>query len=287
MAAGEAPVRASFWMSAAPLPGAPSSRRNPDGYGLATSDTTGSFWVEKRTAGSAAAEQLAGEWVERESLTCVAHFRYASEGDLSPTNTHPFDQKHRMFAHSGHVSGLSKLEWRLGSYRWMLGGATDSERFFALITKETDSWGGDVGEGIIAATHWIARELPLSSLNFVLATATELWALRYPDTYPLMMLARAAGGPTGGRHLEVTSPGGMFQVQSADLRSRAAVIFASERLDDDPGWTMLEPGELVCVNHELRISNRVVINRPPTNQIMIGRLSAHPPRSHGAATPEG
>ena len=38
-------------------------------------------------------------------------------------------------------------------------GDTDSGLYFALITKETDAQGGDVGAGITAAASWIAARL--------------------------------------------------------------------------------------------------------------------------------
>src|SRR5205085_6951598 len=112
---------------------------------------------------------------------------------------------------------------------------------------------GDVGAGIVAAARWVAEELPVYSLNCVLATPTELWALRYPDTHRLMMLERAIGGATGVRHLDAASPAGTVRVRSAALGARPAVIFATEQMDEDAGWRMLEPGELVKIDHELRV----------------------------------
>ena len=47
------------------------------------------------------------------------------------------------------------------------------------------------------------------ALNFVLITASDVWALRYPDVHELYVLERAAGGPSGGRHLEHASARGM------------------------------------------------------------------------------
>ena len=72
-------------------------------------------------------------------------------------------------------------------------GDTDSERYFALITQQIDAHGGDVGAGITAATRSIAERLPLSSLNTIVATAGELWALRYPGQHALHVIERPAG----------------------------------------------------------------------------------------------
>ena len=107
--------------------------------------------------------------------------------------------------------------------------------------------------------------LPLYSLNFVLASATDLWALRYPESHELMILERAVGGPSGRRHLDAASRSGTVRVRSASLATQASVIFASEQMDEDEGWRMLEPGELVHVDLDLRTTSRLVVDEPPTH----------------------
>ena len=72
-------------------------------------------------------------------------------------------------------------------------GETDSERFFALITREIDAAAGDVGEGITRRRALGRRHLPIYALNVVLITPTDLWALRYPDTHDLLVLGARAG----------------------------------------------------------------------------------------------
>lgn len=67
-------------------------------------------------------------------------------------------------------------------------GETGSERLFALITREIEAGDGDGRAGIVASVGWVAETLPLHSLNFVLATSNELWALRCPDSHRLVML---------------------------------------------------------------------------------------------------
>src|SRR5262249_22924629 len=96
-------------------------------------------------------------------------------------------------AHNGGLGELGRLEERLGHYRDLVQGDTDSERYFALITQQLDAQGGDVGAGIAAAARWIGARLPVSSLNTVVAAAGELWALRYPGQHALHILERPAG----------------------------------------------------------------------------------------------
>lgn len=248
-------MRATFWLLDAPDSLAQQSRRNPDGYGLATFAEDGTPTIDKRPAAAYEDEAFAREAREEESRTFAAHVRYASTGGLSLENTHPFEQQGRVLAHNGHVGGLDLLERELGDYRSLVKGQTDSERVFALITKEADSNGGDAGAAIVAAVAWIARELPLYAVNLVLATATDLWALRYPDTHDLLILERERGGPGGARHLDAASPAGTVRVRSAALAYQPAVIVASEQMDEDAGWRPLEPGELVHVDSELKVSS--------------------------------
>src|SRR5438067_1807566 len=260
MSAGRRRARATFWLLDAPDSLAEQSRRNPDGYGLATFEPDGTPKIAKRPAAAYEDELFAREAREEESSTFVAHVRYASTGDLSLENTHPFEQEQRVFAHNGWVGELDALDARLGDYRRLVRGQTDSERFFALVTREIDAAGGDVGRGIAAAAGWIARELPLFSLNFMLATADDVWALRYPESHELLVLERAVGGPTGARHLDAASPAGTVRVRSAGLARQPAVIFASEQMDEDDGWRPLESGELVRVDRDLAVTRTIAID---------------------------
>jgi predicted glutamine amidotransferase len=161
-------------------------------------------------------------------------------------------------------------------------GDTDSERFLALVTRETDRHGGDVTAGLSAAARWVAQELPLFALNVVLATREELWALRYPQTHALYALARAPGGVGGGRHLDHASAAGTVRVRSADFRERPAVVIASEPMDEDPGWRPLASGELLHVDRELRVSSAIVIDHPPRHPLELADLAPHAAASQSA-----
>jgi predicted glutamine amidotransferase len=262
MHAGSRRLKATFWLLEAPDSLSEQSRRNPDGYGLATFAADGTPAVAKRPAAAYEDESFAREAREEESTTFAAHVRYASTGGKSVANTHPFEQEGRVFAHNGHVGGLDRLEERLGDYRSLVQGGTDSERVFALVTKEAAENGGDVGAAIHTAVDWIARELPLFALNVVLATPTDLWALRYPDTHELRVLERESGGRGGTRHLDAASPAGTVRVRSAGLAEQAAVVVASEQMDEDAGWRMLEPGELIHVTSQLGLSSTEIAEEP-------------------------
>lgn len=188
-------VPATFWLLEAPDSLAAQSRREPDGTGLGVFDEHGAPQVWKQPLAAYADKQFACEAKECESTTFLAHIRYASTGGLDPANTHPFLQHGRLFAHNGVIGDLSRLEDRLGEYRDLVQGDTDSERFFALVTKEIDEHHGDVSAGIAAAARWAALNLPVYAINLILTTPDELWALRYPDTHDLYVLQRCPGGP--------------------------------------------------------------------------------------------
>ncbi|MQY27818.1 class II glutamine amidotransferase [Nocardia aurantia] len=271
-------VRATFWLLDAPDSLAAQSRREPDGTGLGTFGRDGAPLVEKQPIAAYEDTAFACEARERESVTFVAHIRYASTGGLSGRNTHPFRQRDRLFAHNGVVRGLDELEAELGDYRRLVAGETDSERVFALITQRTDRHGGDVTAGITDAAAWIGEHLPVYALNLILTTATELWALRYPDTHDLYVLERQPAG----RHLEHVGHAGTVHAHSSRLAELPAVVVASERMDEDPGWRLLRSGELLHVDNRLGTRSEVVLEAPPRQRLSLAELG-----SVGAASQTG
>jgi predicted glutamine amidotransferase len=281
MSGGSEPVRATFWLLQAPDSLAQQSRREPDGAGIGTFDGGGRPVVDKQPLAAYEDPKFASEARELESRTFVAHVRYASNGGLTLPNTHPFEQDGRLFAHNGVIGGLEQLEAELGDARELVQGETDSERFFALITRKIrDTGTGDVGEGIAAAARWVAENLPILSINCVLVTPSDLWALRYPDTHDLLVLERDAGGQDGSRALEHASAH-RIRVSSAALGDRPAVVVATERMDDDPGWSPLRSGELLHVDGELRASRRQVLDAPPAHPLTLADLGERAAASQG------
>jgi predicted glutamine amidotransferase len=267
-------VRATFWLLEAPDSLAEQSRREPDGTGLGVFDVDGMPVVDKEPLAAYQDPEFAREAKERESTTFLAHIRYASTGGLDPRNTHPFEQHGRLFAHNGVLGNLPKLEAHLGDYRDLVTGDTDSERFFALITQQIDAHSGDINAAITAAARWVAENLPVYAINLILTTPTELWALRYPDTHDLFLLRRGAGGPHGDRHLEHASTAGRIRARSGALSEHPAVVVASERMDEDPGWQRLRPGELLHVGDHLTCMRRIIIDHPPRHPLTLDDLGA-------------
>jgi glutamine amidotransferase len=267
MSGGEHRVKATFWLLEAPDSLAQQSRREPDGTGVGWFDADGRPHVAKQPIAAFEDEKFAREARELESRTFVAHVRYATTGAVEAKNTHPFEQRGRLFAHNGVVGDLDRLEHELGDDMALVHGDTDSERLFALVTREIDRQ-GDVTGGIVAAARWVARELPVYAINLILATPDGLWALRYPDAHQLWILERAAGGPRGSRHLEAASAAGRMRVRSGSMSHQRCVIVASEPMDEDAGWRLLACGELVHVGSALNVESTIAVDEAPAQRLL-------------------
>jgi predicted glutamine amidotransferase len=265
MTAGSEPVQATFWLLDAPDSLVAQSHHNADGTGVGYFDRDGTPEVDKQPIAAFEDRRFASEARALWSRTFISHVRHATAGGLTTANTHPFCQHARLFAHNGVIDDIPRLEEHLGGERALVVGQSDSERYFALITGEIDRHNGDVGAGIRVAAHWIVQNLPIVSINFVLITATELWALRYPETNSLFVLERSAGGgdPTTPRELEQTSSHGT-RVHSAHARDRPIVIVASEQMDDD-AWREVLSGELIRVDASLTLTTERLFTGPPAH----------------------
>ncbi len=282
MSGGDEPVQATFWLLEAPDSLAQQSRREPDGTGLGAFNADGKPEVLKQPLAAYEDQAFAREARSVTSRTFVAHVRYASTGGLELKNTHPFEQRGRIFAHNGVIGDLGTLESELGDQMSLVGGDTDSERYFALITRGIERT-GDVGEGIASAARWVAANLPVFAINCVLITASDVWALRYPDVHELHVLERQAGGPTGSRHLEHASARGSIRVRSGAMASRPAVVVATERMDEDAGWREMEAGELLHVDGSLNVTRRRVLTDPPAHPLTLADLDPRAAASQKAA----
>ena len=261
LTAGENRVQATFWLLDAPDSLEAQSRRNVDGAGLGYFGLDGEPVLDKQPEPAFRDREFQHAARQAESSAFVAHVRWATAGGRTMRNTHPFGMKGRVMAHNGGLGSLARLDAELG-FRTadLVLGDTDSERYFALITQEADARGGDVSAGIAAAARWIAANLPVSSLNTVVAAAGELWALRYPGPHALHILGRPEGG-----ELHVRSATSSVHVPA--LHATPSVVVASERLDGESGWRMLAPGELVHVRPDLSVESRIAVPEAPAHLV--------------------
>jgi len=280
--AGTAVCTATFWLLDAPESLSEQSRKNPDGTGLGVFDEHGRPQLHKQPIAAWQDAAFATEAHEMTGTTFIAHVRYATTGSLDVHNTHPFLQDGRIFAHNGVVQGLDVIDAQLREFGTedLVLGQTDSERVFALITAAIRARGpshGDVTAGLIDAMKWLAANVPIFAVNILLSTATDMWALRYPESNELYILDRS----DLGRSDDTAAPDHEFDMRtkriharSEHLCTRPSVVFASLPMDDDPRWCSLASGELVHVDSALQITRTVVLPDPPTHLLRREDLSA-------------
>jgi predicted glutamine amidotransferase len=281
MSAGAQRARAAFWLLDAPDSLSVQSHRDPDGTGLGWFARDGRPRISKQPLAAYGDAAFARRAQEVTSRTFIAHIRFASTGALTPQNTHPFEQHGRLFAHNGVIEDLPALEAHLAADMSLVAGDTDSERFFALITREIAARDGDVEGGIEAACAWVAAHLPVFAMNFVLASVDGVWALRYPDTHSLFLVRREPG-----TELHHTSSFGS-RVTTALGGEKPLVVIASERMDEDSGWRALSPGELVGVGRRLELSTRSILAAPPAHPLTLADLGERARRSQAAVPAAG
>jgi predicted glutamine amidotransferase len=275
--AGTDVCTATFWLLDAPDSLAEQSRRNPDGTGLGVFDEHGRPQLHKEPIAAWQDADFATEAHQMTGTTFIAHVRYATTGSLDVRNTHPFLQDDRIFAHNGVVEGLDVIDERLrevGTADLVLG-QTDSERVFALITAAIRADGpsqGDVTAGLVDAMKWLAANVPIFAVNILLSTATDMWALRYPESNELYVLDRSDNTAAPDAKFDLRTK--RIRAQSENLCTRPSVVFASEPMDDDSRWCLLTPGELVHVDAALKITRSVVLPDPPSHLLRREDLSA-------------
>ncbi len=269
--AGTNVVTATFWLLDAPDNLAQQSRRNPDGSGLGVFDDQGHPQVHKQPIAAWQDVEFATEAHDLTGTTFIAHVRYATTGSHEVVNTHPFLQDGRIFAHNGVLEGLNLLDARLrelGTGDLVLG-QTDSERVFALITASIRARDEDVTAGLTDAVRWLAANVPIYAVNILLSTATDVWALRYPESHELYVSDRRVPAPGQRFHLRTDR----IRAYSEHLQTKPSVVFATEPMDDASRWRLLEPGELVHVDADLQIHRDLVLPDPPRHLLRPENLS--------------
>lgn len=267
--AGANPVRATFWLLDAPDSLRLQSHREPDGAGIGVFDPDGRPLIDKQPIAAWEDSEFAARAKVARSRTFVAHVRFASTGAHTVGNTHPFAQDGRLFAHNGAFGDLDEIDSRLIDLgvQNLVGGQTDSERMFALITAEARANGGDVAAAITAAVTWISDNLRVFALNLIVATPDDLWALRFPATHELYVLER----PASPDHLEVRTQ--RIHTHSHELADSACVVLASEPMDGETGWRLMHPGELLHAGRDLEVTSSNPLPAEPAHPLTLADMS--------------
>ena len=115
----------------------------------------------------------------------------------------------------------------------------------------------------------------------VLTTPNDLWALRYPETNELYILERSIGGFDPGGGFDERSASGTMRVQAGELSFLPATVIASERMNANLAWRLLEPGELVHVDSELRVTSTIAVPEPPAHMIDLSTMTTREALAQG------
>lgn len=198
----------------------------------------------------------------------IAHVRAASVGDVSESNCHPFQYKSLLMAHNGGVEDFGKIKRLIREplsdelYNWIKG-QTDSEHIFAFLLNELFKNHKIVSpDAIVASFEHTFTELKKlmrdhgitepAYLNMVVTNGLFLVATRYctdPKEEPLTLYH---------------SEGSRYVVEDGVTRMEApedddqAVLVVSEKLSDDPYWTMIPPNHFVIVEQTLNVRIRPI-----------------------------
>ncbi len=158
------------------------SHSHADGWGIAGFVEDGNLTCAKAAEPAYSSAEFA-RLVERlRADAFVAHLRWATPGlRLSQENTHPFVTDGFAFAHHGRAGPFDKLNGLISQgRRSALGGTTDSERLFLALMSAYDGSATleDAYRTLLIAA---GRELEYTSLNSVLLTPREVYALCWYD----------------------------------------------------------------------------------------------------------
>ncbi|HJB10836.1 MAG TPA: class II glutamine amidotransferase [Candidatus Brachybacterium merdavium] len=239
------PVTADLWLLDAPYSLLHQSRFNADGTGLGWIDERGQARLRKRPVAAFESEAFTQVATTLRARSMMAHVRLSSGTEHCEENTHPFLQDGILSAHNGVLMVTEEMRQRVRELDagHHVHGTTDSEWLAALVTGEVAAHGGNLRAGVVSALSWTIAHVPVYSVNLLVMTDTELIAVRLPATNELWVLERAATAEAPREPLEQSSDS--LRARSEGLRDTRSVVVASEPMDDDPAWRLMDSGELI------------------------------------------
>jgi predicted glutamine amidotransferase len=253
------------------------SRRHPDGWGLA-------YYIDEaphlvKSTDTAETDRLFHRLsaIVR-SETVLAHVRKATQGDLTITNTHPFQFGRWTFAHNGNVCDFDDKKNLISDmisapYRqWPLG-QTDSELIFhffldrmrqekllhqphipTLIKVLTQAIYDIIA--IIGPVH--EQDLGSASenyLSFILTDGKTLIALQGGLTMFYSTYKKSCGEKQTCSHYHTLCES---QAKPGDKVNH--LIISSEPLQGENIWNRMTPGDLIAVDDQMQLhSSHLVI----------------------------
>lgn len=248
------------------------SRRHPDGWGLAyyIAETPHVVKSTNTAESDELFKHLSGIVT---SQTVLAHIRKATHGKLTLLNTHPFQYGKWTFAHNGNIKDFEQSRKEIASkissdlFSYCLGD-TDSEMFFHLIL-----------------TH-LAQKINLHDAYPDLNAVIEQTGLALQELTSIIgaLTIKESGVPTENYLTFVLSNGPIMIAfnggltlyysthkkrcperdtcrsftEACEKKSHPQdkinhMIFSSEPLQGENIWHKMEPGELVGVDHSMKL----------------------------------
>src|SRR5262249_43922872 len=201
---------------------------------------------------------------------CVlAHVRAATQvRSVSESNCHPFVSGRYSFMHNGDLAGFAGFRRELlaslsDEAFEVVRGSTDSEHLFALFVDELAQNGAhSPPERLVSALEAaVRRALALSTrhapgeasyLNLAVSDGRSAVALRFASD----------GGDGESLHLHrgrrYVCEDGVCRMVPPERNAAGAVIVASERLSEDPGWELVPRNHMVVISEEREVSPRAL-----------------------------
>lgn len=233
-------------------------RSNRSGWGIAYAHDRDAFVVRepKSAAESPWVDFIAAQGLK--SKYVIAHVRYATRGEATLQNTHPFRRalgRHtHLFAHNGTLTGLEEgVDARALSRQPV--GETDSELAFCLLLDRLEGlWRGTAGvpplpDRMAVFADFAAEMAQLGSANFLYFDGDALFAHGHRRIHE-----------EDGRHTRPKPPG--LQIKNCrvcaaepeyacrglkiDLEDQRTILVASVPLDDF-GWEPLPEGTALAL----------------------------------------
>lgn len=267
--AGSQQANVKYWVLDAPDSVEVQGQRNRDGAGIGWFDEQARPHVRKQAGAAPEDSRVLHKGALVKSSSVLTHVRAATAGTDKVENCHPFKMPGFLMAHNGGFAGLDKVEKELGSYAQLVHGDTDSERYAALIAKNLAHNGGNMSQAIVAAASWLSQNVPMYSLNTIVVTNGQLWALRYPDERSLHVARRVVQADTGNPDDQWSGSSTVATHQVVSNGETPVVVVASERIDGEADWQMLQPGELIHVDQNLTLTSTLVLQHPPAMLVSI------------------
>ncbi|WP_375388624.1 class II glutamine amidotransferase [uncultured Amnibacterium sp.] len=171
------------------------ARLHRDGWGTAWRDEDGAVRRQVRPSSGVGDAELEDTLSGGRSTARIVHLRLATQGlACSTENTHPFLADGMAFAHNGSLEPAGPIERLIGPQQLAsLAGTTDSERYFAAV-RTAIADGATVFEALLDTVATLRLQYPDRSLNALLLTGTELFAVHASEDVPIPHGVFAASG---------------------------------------------------------------------------------------------